>query len=413
MTEYVLKLVYGDVTKRIRASPNSVLQLTKLITSAYPELSGSRLSIRYTDSDQDSVIVATDSDLHEAFLQLRESGGNALKLNILRAEGAAKAPGSALNEPEPSAEIVSLVRRVTQEEIERHREELRQISSQVIAASVILPSVPTVSTVHTHIICDGCGISPIVGFRYKCSQCPDYDLCQVCEAKGIHSEHIFIKIREDVHAHPQLQTQDRTVVIDVPASLVRSLGLTSTSPETKAPPPQGVCRRFMHTVMSQLGIGTTPRHRKMARATGEKVLRLVAAPGEIVMAHWTIRNDCRKKSWYEGAVLAKRKGNVEFEPVPLTQKLAPGESMELIAPVSAPKVPGRYQLKLEFKSGNRGFGQVLGVRLDVIEEEEQCYRAAGLAKLGLGGLEECLDALRATGGNVHKAEKRLRDKMEK
>lgn len=42
--------------------------------------------------------------------------------------------------------------------------------------------------VHPNVICDGCN-GPVVGTRYKCSVCPDYDLCSVCEGKGLHQGH--------------------------------------------------------------------------------------------------------------------------------------------------------------------------------------------------------------------------------
>ncbi|KAF9433278.1 hypothetical protein BGZ76_009668 [Entomortierella beljakovae] len=53
---------------------------------------------------------------------------------------------------------------------------------------------------HNGVFCDGCDI-PITGVRYKCGNCPDYDLCGNCEAspKQIHDpEHVFIKIRKPV-----------------------------------------------------------------------------------------------------------------------------------------------------------------------------------------------------------------------
>lgn len=48
-------------------------------------------------------------------------------------------------------------------------------------------------TKHVGIVCDGCDKS-VCGFRYKCVQCSDYDLCSDCEAKGLHPEHCMIRI---------------------------------------------------------------------------------------------------------------------------------------------------------------------------------------------------------------------------
>lgn len=60
--------------------------------------------------------------------------------------------------------------------------------------------------VHRNIICDGCGTRDFAGVRYKCSVCPDFDLCEKCEAsddKG-HPQHALLKIKQpgQVFRHP-------------------------------------------------------------------------------------------------------------------------------------------------------------------------------------------------------------------
>ena len=42
--------------------------------------------------------------------------------------------------------------------------------------------------------CDGCNAFPLVGIRYKCSVCHDFDFCETCEEKIPHP-HSFLKIK--------------------------------------------------------------------------------------------------------------------------------------------------------------------------------------------------------------------------
>jgi Ca2+-binding EF-hand superfamily protein len=53
--------------------------------------------------------------------------------------------------------------------------------------------------VHRGCQCNGCGINPIRGIRYRCANCTDFDLCETCESQGLHTRtHIFSKIRVPV-----------------------------------------------------------------------------------------------------------------------------------------------------------------------------------------------------------------------
>lgn len=64
--------------------------------------------------------------------------------------------------------------------------------------------------------CDDCGQDPIVGTRYHCSVCPNFDLCSLCEAKGSH-HHPLLKYRsseasEQPAAPAQKRRRSRAVV---------------------------------------------------------------------------------------------------------------------------------------------------------------------------------------------------------
>lgn len=55
------------------------------------------------------------------------------------------------------------------------------------------------SVVHKGIFCAECN-KAVIGIRYKCCFCTDYDLCEDCEGKdGIHDvDHFFAKLRNHV-----------------------------------------------------------------------------------------------------------------------------------------------------------------------------------------------------------------------
>merc|ERR1711874_170744 len=58
------------------------------------------------------------------------------------------------------------------------------------------------SQIHSGVVCDACEKAPIVGHRYKCVVCDDFDLCGSCEAAGRHPGHNMIRISNQENHFP-------------------------------------------------------------------------------------------------------------------------------------------------------------------------------------------------------------------
>jgi len=58
--------------------------------------------------------------------------------------------------------------------------------------------------VHGRVRCDSCGMQPIRGVRYKCTKCPDFDLCSICieDSEEFHNpDHLFLRIPRPKQRH--------------------------------------------------------------------------------------------------------------------------------------------------------------------------------------------------------------------
>merc|ERR1712062_288436 len=124
----------------------SLVYLKEKLRSIFgPTLGTFRLS--WKDEDEDDVIIETDEEL---MIGLQEMKGPLYKLDVV-ALGA------------PAKEVED------------------QSASQ------------GPQEVHFGVTFDGCQ-GPVIGFRYKCLKCHDFDLCGKCEAKGFHPECNFMRI---------------------------------------------------------------------------------------------------------------------------------------------------------------------------------------------------------------------------
>merc|ERR1712107_693489 len=134
----------------------SLVYIKEKLVSIFPVLADKIFSVSWTDEDGDSITIDTDEELILALTEL----------------------------PGPVYKLTATVR---------------------AAKKVEEPQEPGVGANMTHhgVTCDGCDKAPIVGFRYKCVVCDDYDLCAACEKAGKHPGNNMMRINSPEVIWPQ------------------------------------------------------------------------------------------------------------------------------------------------------------------------------------------------------------------
>ena len=82
------------------------------------------------------------------------------------------------------------------EQLEKFENKRRNDFTQIINGNKIFLDVN--ETIHDGIKCNNCSQKPIIGERYQCSKCKNYNLCKKCEEENstnLKHKHNFIKIR--------------------------------------------------------------------------------------------------------------------------------------------------------------------------------------------------------------------------
>eukprot|EP00457_Paulinella_chromatophora_P002265 gb/GEZN01002269.1/.p1 GENE.gb/GEZN01002269.1/~~gb/GEZN01002269.1/.p1 ORF type:complete len:725 (-),score=151.36 gb/GEZN01002269.1/:172-2346(-) len=179
--------------------------------------------------------------------------------------------------------------------------------------------------VHFGVVCDGCEMEPLTGPRYKCTVCADYDLCQNCEQKGVHSkEHVFILAK-------------RPIVAEDLAGLGK---------------PSGPKAIFVEDVTIPDGSALVPN-------VG-------------IIKTWRLKN-CGKGNWPRSTKVVFVSGNLppdlEQEAIDVPSA-APGEVVEVSVNLKVPTQPGRYTgyYRLCYGPENTRFGHRVWV--DVLVSQE-------------------------------------------
>eukprot|EP00826_Nyctotherus_ovalis_P054422 TRINITY_DN7125_c0_g1_i3.p1 TRINITY_DN7125_c0_g1~~TRINITY_DN7125_c0_g1_i3.p1 ORF type:complete len:238 (+),score=41.80 TRINITY_DN7125_c0_g1_i3:73-786(+) len=224
--------------------------------------------------------------------------------------------------------------------------------------------------------------------RYKCTQCSDYNLCEACESKEIHS-HQFIKY-------------NKPVAIPQPATYIRSYSVYST--------PQSLFDTLVQGAKELLGFNKLMnRDEQMAVATCSKVQRIVGPLGGVATVELKFRNDSRR-SWPAKCFLRKKVGDIQFYPLIIQSDLKPGETFSILIPISLPMKEGEYILQLQLSNEKAYFGEPVTLKITVEQpvitkdtSDLMHYQAFSMELEGVGSLDECFEALKKTEGDMEEA----------
>jgi len=168
-----VKLFANDEIRRFPVADGHLKYetLVQKVAQLYPNCS--MIQMAWKDIDNDLVVIKTDDDLNEAvkcvsngvlhiFLQFdakMETSSNDQDTKI-GADQAYEQPGSNQTESERGS---------------------------------TLPKPDQDPSLHVGITCDSCN-GVVIGLRYKCLTCPNFDLCETCESAHYHDDHPMIRI---------------------------------------------------------------------------------------------------------------------------------------------------------------------------------------------------------------------------
>lgn len=170
-TPISVKINLNDELRRVTLDTPTLSQLVLLLNRV---VAGNySYSFTYHDSESDVISISSDMELLEAIRQARFGQPAVLRLD-------AKIIGEELKE-QPRLLVELPEERKEHEPVAEEEEEEENNFSGLIF--------------HEGVICNACNF-PVVGIRFKCLICPNFDLCELCEAIVSHPiDHPLLKAR--------------------------------------------------------------------------------------------------------------------------------------------------------------------------------------------------------------------------
>jgi len=224
--------------------------LIEKLKTVFPQLKNLNFSISWTDEDGDNVTIGNDEEL---IIALTEMTGPLYKINVVVKK--AEKRNAPVNE-------------------------------------AVGGEAESEQAVHYGVTCDGCEMNPIIGNRYKCVVCDDYDLCESCHAAGQYPcaalKHNMMKITNPGYTFPQ-RLFKRMQVLQERANKKQKKEENKENKDEENRAPRGGCRGF------------GPRGRGMFGPRGRGMFGPMGPMGPLGQGIWTAQSasalDAMMKGW--------------------------------------------------------------------------------------------------------------------
>ncbi|OMJ69859.1 hypothetical protein SteCoe_32295 [Stentor coeruleus] len=193
--------------------------------------------------------------------------------------------------------------------------------------------------IHQNIICDGCNIGPIVGIRYKCTTCHDFDLCENCEEKSN-------------HAHPLIKIK---VPMNIEAKPFWAQHCPMPGPSAFVHGNEGMINHIKEFMKGH--VKDIIKKKYKVKVCAQKFPNNFAVvPGGLMKLVWEVKNK-GKIMWPEGSKLVMIRGNFICEDVVL-RKIEPGEKVLIEVQTRLPYSEGLCKGTWQIDTGSRKFGKI-------------------------------------------------------
>jgi len=447
---FVLKISLDGDLRRISVPDYSAFTFTALsetLLALFGDSMPKHYTVQYIDDEGDQIVVSSDDELREGFRVAAEDNRKSLRIEITPSSSApqldvvippppcVRQQSADLDTPpvsprELTRELVLEQTATLEDTLEREREikkdletkepKSEQSNEETKDANPWTPHFEPEKVVHKHVICDGCGMNPIRGTRYKSSVVEDFDLCDACEEEGkFEDSHApFLKINTPNKAPKTIVT---IIGADAPnwrqhprcgsgagrwaggrarcgrrrekraekqaekqAQASKSQGERQPSnddPALQAALIESLLPQAVHpTPAPTVEVKNNANIRPMARFVTDVTIPdgTKLSPGEKFVKTWTMRND-GKGNWPVGSRLMSVGGdNMTVGTtakegvlvVPACREILPGQQVEVSIELQAPSKPGRYVGHFRMQAGGHRFGHRVWADIIVVMPEE-------------------------------------------